>query len=107
MSSVGGHAGRLQNAGAGTGAGRSGSAFRRSLINLQDPNMIRTPKGASSLDLETPLRCNVNWKTQEMITALPYNMKAFNLTRNGINNPLPRFEVTGFPSKPCRRKKRS
>lgn len=78
-----------------------------SLINLQDPNMIRTPKGASSLDLETPLRCNVNWKTQEMITALPYNMKAFNLTRNGINNPLPRFEVTGFPSKPCRRKKRS
>ena len=41
------------------------------VINLQDPNMIRTPKGASSLDLETPLRCNVNWKTQEMITALP------------------------------------
>ena len=70
-----------------------------SLINLQDPNMIRTPKGASSLDLETPLRCNVNWKTQEMITALPYNMKAFNLTRNGINNPLPRFEVTGFSFK--------
>lgn len=70
-----------------------------SLIDLQDPNMIRTPKGASSLDLETPLRCNVNWKTQEMITALPYNMKAFNLTRNGINNPLPRFEVTGFSFK--------
>ena len=70
-----------------------------SLITLQDPNMIRTPKGASSLDLETPLRCNVNWKTQEMITALPYNMKAFNLTRNGINNPLPRFEVTGFSFK--------
>ena len=69
------------------------------VINLQDPNMIRTPKGASSLDLETPLRCNVNWKTQEMITALPYNMKAFNLSRNGVNNPLPRFEVTGFSFK--------
>jgi hypothetical protein len=66
------------------------------LIHLQDPNMIRTPKGASSLDLETPLRCNVNWKTQQMITTLPYNIKAFNLTRNGINYPLPRFEVTGF-----------
>ena len=26
-------------------------------------------------------------------------MKAFNLTRNGINNPLPRFEVTGFSFK--------
>ncbi len=70
-----------------------------SAVNLEDPNMIRTPKGASSLDLETPLRCNVNWKTQEMITALPYNIKAFNIVRNGINNPLPRFEVTGFSFK--------
>ncbi len=69
------------------------------LIDLQDPNMIRTPKGASSLDLETPLRCQVNWKTQEMITALPYNLKAFNLVKNGINNPLPRYEVTGFSFK--------
>lgn len=66
------------------------------LVKLQDPNMVRTPKGASSLDLETPLRCSVNWKTQQMITTLPYNIKAFNLTRNGVNNPLPRFEVTGF-----------
>ncbi len=78
---------------------RSNPLSAASLIDLQDPNMIRTPKGASSLDLETPLRCNVNWKTQEMITALPYNMKAFNLTRNGVNNPLPRFEVTGFSFK--------
>ena len=70
-----------------------------SLIDLQDPNMIRTPEGASSLDLETPLRCKVNWKTQEMITALPYNLKAFNLVKNGINNPLPRYEVTGFSFK--------
>jgi len=62
----------------------------------QDPNMIRTPKGASSLDLETPLRCYVNWSTQEMIKAIPYNMKAFNLVRNGKNDMLPRFEVTGF-----------
>jgi len=62
----------------------------------QDPNMIRTPKCASSLDLETPLRCYVNWSTQEMIKAIPYNMKAFNLVRNGKNDMLPRFEVTGF-----------
>jgi len=67
-----------------------------SIIVPQDPNMIRTPKGASSLDLETPLRCKVNWTNQQMITTLPYNLKAFNLVRNGVNNPLPRFEVTGF-----------
>ena len=62
----------------------------------QDPNMIRTPKGASSLDLESPLRCYVNWNTQEMITTIPYNVKAFNMVRNGKNDMLPRFEVTGF-----------
>ncbi len=57
---------------------------------------IRTPKGASSLDLETPLRCFVNWKSQQMISSIPYNIKAFNLVRNGPNDILPRFEVTGF-----------
>jgi len=69
------------------------------IIQPIDPDMVRTTEGASSLDLETPLRCNVNWSTQQMITTLPYNLKAFNLTRNGIDNPLPRFEVTGFSFK--------
>ena len=62
----------------------------------QNPNMIRTPKGASMFDLETPLRCSVNWQTQQMITTIPYNVKAFNLVQNGNNDMLPRFEVTGF-----------
>ena len=66
------------------------------VIPPQDPLMIKTPKGASQLDLETPLRCNVNWNTQEMVAAIPYNMKAFNLVKNGNNDVLPRFEVTGF-----------
>ena len=57
---------------------------------------IRTPKGASQLDLETPLRCFVNWDTQQMISTVPYNLKAFNLVRNGKNDLLPRFEVNGF-----------
>ena len=57
---------------------------------------IRTPRGANQLDLETPLRCFVNWNTQQMISTIPYNIKAFNLQRNGNNDLLPRFEVTGF-----------
>lgn len=57
---------------------------------------IRTPKGADQLDLETPLRCFVNWNTQQMISTIPYNLKAFNLVRNGRNDLLPKFEVTGF-----------
>ncbi len=62
----------------------------------RNPNVIQTPKGAQSFDLETPLRCSVNWQTQQMITTIPYNVKAFNLVQNGSNDPLPRFEVTGF-----------
>ena len=58
--------------------------------------VIRTPKGANQLDLEIPLRCFVNWNTQQMISTIPYNIKAFNLVRNGKNDLLPRFEVTGF-----------
>lgn len=66
------------------------------IVVPEDPNMIRTPEGASSLDLETPLRCSVNWQTQQMISTIPYNVKAFNLVRNGNNDLLPRYEVTGF-----------
>ena len=57
---------------------------------------IRTPKGANRLDLETPLRCFVNWDTQEMISTIPYNTKAFQLIRNGKNDALLRYEVNGL-----------
>lgn len=57
---------------------------------------IRTPQGANQLDLESPLRCSVNWNTQQMISTIPYNLTAFNMIRNGTNDLLPRFEVTGF-----------
>ena len=57
---------------------------------------IRTPKGANRLDLETPLRCFVNWNTQQMISSIPYNIKAFDLVYNDVKDALPRFEVNGF-----------
>ncbi len=65
-------------------------------INKPSYPAIRTPEGANRLDLETPLRCFVNWDTQQMISSVPYNLTAFNLVRNGQNDPLPRFEVNGF-----------
>ena len=67
-------------------------------IELKAPQepIIRTSKGANELDLETPLRCNVNWKTQEMVLTLPYNNSAFRFEKNGIDNHLPRFEVVNF-----------
>lgn len=72
-------------------------------VMQHDPNQIKTTKGAAELDLETPLRCRVNWNKQELITAIPYDPTSFNLIQNGRNDPLPRYEVTGlsFKSKPA------
>lgn len=66
------------------------------LIYPQNNSRIKTTKGANELDLEYPLRCYVNWETQEMITTIPYNVSAFNLRRNGRNDAFPKFDVNGF-----------
>jgi len=57
---------------------------------------IKTSEGARVLDLEAPLRCSVNWSSQQIISTIPFNVKAFNLVRNGHNDVMPRFEVNGF-----------
>ncbi len=62
----------------------------------KDQRSIRTPDGANALDLETPLRCNVNWKTQQMVMTLPFNNSAFRIERLDKSDKLPGFEVTGF-----------
>ena len=66
------------------------------VLPQQDPYMLRTSFRANDLDLETPLRCNVNWKTQEMVQILPHNNISFRIDRNDINDPLPKFEVKNF-----------
>ena len=66
------------------------------ILYPQDKRAIRTPDGANALDLETPLRCNVNWQTQQMLLTLPFNNSAFRLERLEKNDKLPGFEVTGF-----------
>jgi len=57
---------------------------------------IHTPDGANALDLETPLRCNVNWQTQQLILTLPFNNTDFKLQPVATSDDLPRLEVTGF-----------
>lgn len=66
------------------------------MVYPKSERSIRTPDGANALDLETPLRCNVNWKTQQMVLTLPFNTSAFRLEKTGRDDKLPRFEVTGF-----------
>jgi len=66
------------------------------VLPQQNPYMLRTTFRANDLDLETPLRCNVNWKTQEMVQILPHNNVSFRIERNDINDTLPDFEVRHF-----------
>ena len=47
------------------------------ILYPQDQRLIRTPDGANALDLETPLRCNVNWQTQQMLLTLPFNTSSY------------------------------
>ena len=90
-----GACGALQNTNTSTEATSENKQYSTSIQKPTYPK-IRTPKGADQLDLEVPLRCFVNWNTQPMISTIPYNLKAFNLVRNGNNDLLPRFEVNGF-----------
>lgn len=76
-----------------------GTDYDLDFVMPHDKTMIKTTKGASELDLETPLRCRVNWYKQELISAIPYNASSFNLVRNGANDMLPRYEVNGFSFK--------
>ena len=61
------------------------------VLPQQNPYMLRTTFRANDLDLETPLRCNVNWKTQEMVQILPHNNVSFRLERIDINDDLTDF----------------
>lgn len=75
----------------------NGSATDNFIILPQEnPYMLRTTFRANDLDLETPLRCNVNWKTQEMVQILPHNNVSFRIERNDVNDELPDFEVRNF-----------
>ena len=80
-----------------TGTSVDGSATDNFMILPQeDPYMLRTTFRANDLDLETPLRCNVNWKTQEMVQILPHNNISFKIEKNGIDDPLPDLEIRDF-----------
>jgi len=73
-----------------------GGADNFMILPQENPYMLRTMFRANDLDLETPLRCNVNWKTQEMVQILPHNNISFRIERNDINDDLPEFEVRNF-----------
>lgn len=71
-------------------------------VKIEKPygeSAIRTPDGANALDLETPLRCNINQETQQMILTLPFNNTDFKIQPVTRSDDLPKLEVTGFTFK--------
>ena len=66
------------------------------VLPQQNPYMLRTTFRANDLDLETPLRCNVNWKTQEMVQILPHNNVSFRVERKDINDILTYIEFRHY-----------
>lgn len=63
------------------------------------PSVPTTTKTAEKFDIEKPLRCNVNWIEQDIITTIPYKDVIFKLERITKSDPLPRYEITGFTFK--------
>jgi hypothetical protein len=53
---------------------------------------VETTEQAKNFSLELPLRCSVNWKSQNLITNIP-NAKTPKLTRTNPGDPLPLIMV--------------
>ncbi len=60
------------------------------------PNGPVTTRNAAMFNLEAPLRCNVNWDEQEVISAVPFNKSAVEVIRDDEGDNLPRYFVKDF-----------
>ena len=59
----------------------------------------RTFEHAEKFNLETPLRCEVDWSTQNIISTQPYNLHDFRLERVDRGDPLPDLTVKNLSFK--------
>ena len=62
----------------------------------------RTLENAEKFNLETPLRCEVDWETQTLISTQPFNRRDFVLERVDKGDALPNLKVDNlsFENKP-------
>ena len=51
---------------------------------------------ATTLNIETPIRCDIPFPTKQIISNIPMNSDDFKMTRLDKNDPLPRYEVNGY-----------
>ena len=56
----------------------------------------RTLENVEKFNLEAPLRCEVDWETQQLISSQPFDRRDFLLERVNKGDPLPDLKVENF-----------
>lgn len=71
-------------------------------VPVFDKSPSRTLENVEKFNLETPLRCEVDWESQSIISTLPFNRRDFYLQRVDKGDPLPVLNVENlsFENKP-------
>ena len=65
-------------------------------VPVFDKAPSRTLENVEKFNLETPLRCEVDWETQTLISTQPFNRRDFYLERVDKGDPLPELKVDNF-----------
>ena len=74
----------------------------REFVPVFDKAPSRTLENAEKFNIETPLRCEVDWETQTLISAQPFDRRDFSFERVDKGDPLPDLKVENlsFEKKP-------
>jgi hypothetical protein len=71
----------------------SASGLPPSSVPIFDKKPARTIENVEKFNLETPLRCSVDWDSQTLISALPFERSDFYLERVDKGDKLPTMDV--------------
>nr|MCR5506820.1 hypothetical protein [bacterium] len=65
-------------------------------VPVFDKAPSRTLENVEKFSIETPLRCEVDWETQKLISSQPFDRRDFLLERVDKGDPLPNLKVENF-----------
>lgn len=65
----------------------------KSNVKMYAKEAVHTQEVAEKFSLELPMRCMVDWETQKVIQAQPYDRAKIKLTRTDKGDPLPILRV--------------
>jgi hypothetical protein len=67
-------------------------------VPVFDKAPSRTLENVEKFNLETPLRCEVDWETQKLISTQPFDRRDFLLERVDKGDALPDLKVDNLSS---------